>query len=154
MSATQSKRPVSETRSTVLTEVRPVYQPLRGLAGHLGVEADGFVEVGLLGLAGVVAVVDPAQAVAGDLPAGVLHGGDLGRGAGEGGGDAVDGDREPAGDEEVAEAPEAGAGAVFVDDSMFQWRWPGQGWASGFRRGSLRRRRRRGGCSFRRPPRS
>ena len=68
-----------------------------------------------LGLGGVVAVVDPAQAVGGDLPAGVLHGGDLGGGAGEGGGDAVDGDGEVAGDEEVAEAPEAGAGAVFVD---------------------------------------
>ena len=63
----------------------------------------------------VVAVVDPAQAVGGDLPAGVLHGGDLGGGAGEGGGDAVDGDRDAAGDEEVAQAPEAGAGAVFVD---------------------------------------
>ena len=127
----------------------------RGFAGDLGVEADGFLEVGAFGLGGVVAVVDPAQAVGGDLPAGVLHGGDLGGGAGEGGGDAVDGDGEVAGDEEVAEAPEAGAGAVFVDATPCS---SGAGRARagrrGSRRGSPRRRRRRGGSSSRRPPRS
>src|SRR5690606_1715005 len=87
----------------------------RGLADDLGVEADRLVDVGLLGLGGVGAGVDPAEAVGGDLPAGFLHGGDLGGRAGEGGGDAVDRDGHVAGDEEVAQAPEAGAGAVFVD---------------------------------------
>ena len=87
----------------------------RGLAGDFGVQADRLGEVGGLGFAAVVAVVDPLQAVAGDLPAGFLHGGDLGGGAGEGGGDAVDGDRDGARGQQVVEAPEAGAGAVLVD---------------------------------------
>ena len=88
---------------------------LRRLADHLGVQADRLVEVGPLGLGRVVAVVDPAQAVGGDLPAGLLHRGELGRRAGERGGDAVDRHRDAPRDEEVAQAPEAGAGAVLVD---------------------------------------
>ncbi len=84
-------------------------------AGDLGVEADGGGHVGGFLLAGGVLVLDPLQAVAGDLPAGGLHRGDLLGRAGERGGDAVDGEGDAGAGEEAVEPPEAGAGAVFVD---------------------------------------
>ena len=60
-------------------------------------------------------VVDPFQAVAGDLPVGLLHRGDgLGLRV-ERGRDAVDGDRNVALGEHAPQPPEAGARAVFVD---------------------------------------
>src|SRR5690606_17308818 len=62
-----------------------------------------------------VLVLDPLQAVARDLPAGLLHGADLGGRAGKRGRDAVDGDRDPGLGEDAVKPPETGAGAVFVD---------------------------------------
>ncbi len=50
----------------------------------------------------------------GDFPVGLLHRGDLLRSAHQGGGNAVDGDRDLVAGEVFPQAPEAGAGAVFV----------------------------------------
>ena len=55
----------------MLGESRPVYQPSGGDAGELGEDAHGLGEVGALGVDVDVLVADPAQAVAGDLVAGV-----------------------------------------------------------------------------------
>ena len=63
----------------------------------------------------MVAVVDPFQAVRGDLPAGLLHRRDLLGRARQRGGDAVDGDRHLGLGEQAMQPPEAGAGAIFVD---------------------------------------
>ena len=63
---------------------------------------------------GHVLVLDPFEAVGGDLPVGFLHGGDLLGRAHQGGGDAIDGDGQAVGGEVAPQPPEAGAGAVLV----------------------------------------
>ena len=63
-----------------------------------------------------VAVVDPFQAVRGDLPLRLLHGGDGLRGcAAIAVATRIDGDRDVALGESAPQPPEAGARAVFVD---------------------------------------
>ena len=72
----------------VLMELRPVYQPSGRRAGGLGMDADRLGDLApLLGLRHVP-VLDPLQAVAGDVPAGLLHGRDDLRIALQRGGDA------------------------------------------------------------------
>ena len=87
----------------------------RGFAGDGGVQALGFGDLGAFLGFGHVLVFDPFQAVAGDFPACVLHGGHLIGAAGKGAGDAVDGDRQAAFGEQAVEPPEPGARAVFVN---------------------------------------
>jgi hypothetical protein len=87
----------------------------RPLAGHLPVDGDGGVEVALLVVAGEILVVDPLEAVAGDLPVCLAHGRDGLRVAHERGGDAEDGHRDVSAGQQAVQAPEAGARAVFVD---------------------------------------
>ena len=55
------------------------------------------------------------EAVAGDLPAGLLHGGDRFRVARQRRRDAIDGERHVARGEQPPQPPEAGARAIFVD---------------------------------------
>ena len=64
---------------------------------------------------GVVAVVDPLEAVGGDLPVRLLHRGDRLAIARHRGRDRIDGDRNRALGEQPTQPPEAGARAVFVD---------------------------------------
>ncbi len=84
-------------------------------AGDGGVQANRFVDVGLLGRIGMVAVVDPFQTVAGDLPARFVHGRHRLGMARHGAGHAIDGDRHVAGREHPPQPPEAHPRAVFVD---------------------------------------
>ncbi len=88
---------------------------LRPFAHHFRMQPDRLHHVGALGLLVMVAIVDPLQAVRGDFPVRGLHGGHLVGRARESGGDAVDGDRHLCPGEQAVQAPEAGAGPVFVD---------------------------------------
>ena len=97
------------------SEVRPVYQPSGRVARHLRVDADRLAHVGPLLFRREVPVVDPFEAVARDLPIGLLHRGDRFRVAHQRRGDAVDGHRHAALGEHPPQAPEAGPRAVFVD---------------------------------------
>jgi hypothetical protein len=105
----------------------PEVPAARARAGHLGVEADGLGQMrAFLGL-GHVAVFDPLQPVAGDLPAGLGHGGDLFGVPSERGGDAVDRGGDPLFGEEPVQAPEACARAVFVHRLHVPVALPGPG---------------------------
>ena len=87
----------------------------RGFARDGGVQPLGRGDLrALLGL-GHVLVLDPLQPVACDLPAGLLHGGDLVGAARQRAGDPVDGHRQPAFGEQAVQPPEPGPRAVFVD---------------------------------------
>ena len=90
----------------------PAFWPL---AGGDGVELDGLVDLGPLGLGGHVLVFDPFEPVAGDLPAGLLHGLDLGRCPHQRRRHAIDRHRDLGLGEQAMEPPESGAGAVFID---------------------------------------
>ena len=87
----------------------------RRLAHHLGVQADGFGNLGGLDFRGHVAVIDPFQPVRGYFPAGSLHGRDLFGVAGKGGGDAVDGEGQLKAGEQAVQTPETGARAIIVE---------------------------------------
>ena len=87
----------------------------RPLSCHLGVQSDRRLQVAPLVLDLVVAVVDPFQAMRGDLPAGVLHGSNLVGRAGESRCDAIHSDRHFGLGEDAVQPPEAGARAIFVD---------------------------------------
>ena len=87
----------------------------RALAGDLRMDADRLTQMGALLVGREILVVDPFQAVAGDFPARLLHRGDRLGVALKRGRDAEDGDRQIALGEHAPQAPEAGAGAVFVD---------------------------------------
>ena len=90
-----------------------MYQPSGRCAGRLGVDADRLGDFRpLLGLRHVL-VFDPFQAVAGDIPAGLLHGGDHFGIALQRGRDAEHGGRHLALGEHPPQPPEAGARAVF-----------------------------------------
>ena len=78
-------------------------------------DADRLGDVLRFDLRRCVAVVDPLQAVGGDLPAGLVHRRDRLGVAGHRGRDRIDGDRDAALGEHPMQAPEAGARAVFVD---------------------------------------
>ena len=64
---------------------------------------------------GHILVFDPLQAMAGDFPTGVLHGLHLFRAAGQSGSDTIDGQRNISPRKQPVQAPETGAGAVFID---------------------------------------
>ena len=93
----------------------PGVPALRGGTRDLFVEAEGFGDLGAFDLFWHVAVIDPFQAVGGDLPPGRLHRGDLFRVAGQRGGDTVNGDRQAPFGEEAVEPPESRARAVIVE---------------------------------------
>ena len=78
-------------------------------------QAEAFGDLGGFLFGRHVAVVDPFQAVGGDFPAGRFHRDDLFGVAGQGGGNAVDGDGDLHPGEKAVETPEPGAGAVVVD---------------------------------------
>ena len=87
----------------------------RRAADHLFVQAEAFGDLARL-FGGVhVAVIDPFQPVAGNLPTGGLHGGDLFGVACQGGGHAIHGDRDRRFDEQAVQAPKTCARAVVVD---------------------------------------
>ena len=90
-------------------------EPERPGAGDRRVKSDRLVDVGSLLLERVVPVVDPTQAVAGDLPARLVHGRDRLGVSSHRVGDAVDRHRQGPGREHPPQAPEAHPGAVFVD---------------------------------------
>ena len=84
----------------------------RPRAGRFGVQPDRLAHVrGLLGL-GKLLVIDPLQAVAGDVPVGLAHGRDDFRIARECGGYPEYGHRHVPRGEQAPEPPEAGARAV------------------------------------------
>ena len=87
----------------------------RALAGNLGQDLHGVTQMLALDLLGHVLVVDPLQAVARDLVAGIDHGADRRRVPLGGGGDGEDGERDPLAVEQAEQAPDADAGAVLVD---------------------------------------
>ena len=86
----------------------------RPLAGCQRVQADGFGDLPAFDISRHVAVLDPFVAVRGDLPVRILHRRDLRRRAGERGGDAVDGERDPRLGEQPVQPPEPGARPVLV----------------------------------------
>src|SRR5690606_30215698 len=90
-------------------------EPLRRLAYNFRVEPDGFFQVAALLLLGVGAVVDPAQAVAGNFPVGFLHGCELVGRTREGRSDGIDRYGNGSRREHAVEPPEACAGSIFVD---------------------------------------
>ena len=87
----------------------------RRLAHDLGVEADRISHLRALGSDVVVLVVDPLEAMAGDLPAGLAHRLDLRGRARQGRRDTIDGERHVVPGEEPMQAPEPGPGSVLVD---------------------------------------
>lgn len=87
----------------------------RPLSGYDRVEADRLGDLGALALGVEILVLDPFEAVGGDLPAGVLHGRHLCGRALEGSGDAIDGGRYLSLGEKAVQPPEAGARTIFVD---------------------------------------
>ena len=84
-------------------------------ARDLGMDADRLGDVLGLQVRRRVAIVDPFQAVGGDLPFGLVHRSDGFDVARHGGGDRVDGHRNGAFGEHPVQAPEPGARAIFVD---------------------------------------
>jgi hypothetical protein len=84
------------------------------LAGGQRVQADGLEDLPALLIGGHVLVLDPFVAMRGDLPACLLHGGQLLWRTHQGGGDAVDGHGDLAFGEVAPKTPEAGARAIFV----------------------------------------
>ena len=85
----------------------------RTLAGRLGVNADRLCDLrALLGLRHVL-VLDPFQAVTGDIPAGLLHGRDHFGIALQRGGDTEHGRRQLSFGEHPPQPPEAGARTIF-----------------------------------------
>ena len=78
-------------------------------------DADRFAAYGRARPLAKIAVVDPFQAVRGDLPVGFAHRRDRFRIALQRGGDAEDGDRDFRAVNIAPQPPEAGARAVFVD---------------------------------------
>lgn len=87
----------------------------RPFAGYDRVKTDRLGDLGALALGVEILVLDPFEAVGGDLPAGVLHRGHLGGRSLEGCGDAVDGGRYLPVGEQPVQPPESGARPVFVD---------------------------------------
>ena len=83
-------------------------------SGGDGVQPHRLGDLAALLVGSHVLVLDPFIAVAGDFPAGGLHGGELGRGAHQRGGDAIDGDGQIGFGEQPMQPPEAGARAVFI----------------------------------------
>src|SRR4051812_12443868 len=77
--------------------------------------ADRLLEMSPLLVFAEILVLDPFEAVARDLPAGLLHGFRLLGRTLKRGRDAIDSERNIAGREQAPEPPEAGSGAVFVD---------------------------------------
>ncbi len=78
-------------------------------------QGDGLGDMLTLDLFGDILVIDPAQAVAGDLPFGLLHGFDGLRVARQGHGDGVDGHRGLAFGKQPVQSPETGARAIFIE---------------------------------------
>ena len=85
----------------------------RPFAGRFGVQADRLAHMRGFVVAGEILVVDPFEAVGGDLPAGLAHGGDDLRIALKRARHAEHGDRNIARGEQPPQPPEAGARAVF-----------------------------------------
>ncbi len=129
--------------------------PQRARAGNPLVDLDHLADVLALGLLRHAEVVDPAIAVARDVPVRLDHRGDRVGVALERHGDGEDGDGDAASGEEAVEAPEADPASVLVH------RLDGQVAMADLRRHEaelgqegLGRRRRRGGSSSPPPPRS
>src|SRR3546814_91402 len=95
--------------------VAPGVPAERPLAGGFVMDADRLLDVPALIVPREVLIVDPLEAVRGDLPAGAPHGGDGGGVALQGRRHAIDRDRNADGGEQAVEPPEAGAAAVLVD---------------------------------------
>ena len=85
----------------------------RPFAGRFGVQADRLAHMRRSPRVGEILVVDPFQAMAGDVPAGLAHGGDDLRIALKRGRHAENGDWNIARGEQPPQPPEAGARAVF-----------------------------------------
>ena len=87
----------------------------RAGAGNFRVKAHGFADMLAFGLFGNILIFPPAQSVAGDFPVGFFHGGNGFRVARHGKRHAINGDGHVAAGEGAPQAPEAGAGAIFID---------------------------------------
>ena len=87
----------------------------RAGAGQCRLHAHRLRDMGALGGLRHVAIVDPAQAVAGDFPARLAHRGSGVRIAAQGHRLGEDGERQVALGEQAPEPPEADAAAVFVE---------------------------------------
>ncbi|MCY1299006.1 hypothetical protein D9M70_485200 [compost metagenome] len=87
----------------------------RALAGQFRMQTDDFADMLALDLLRKILVFQPAQAVAGDFPAGFLHGRNRFRIARHGERHAVDRQRNVTAREHAPQPPETGACAIFVD---------------------------------------
>src|SRR3954468_13559900 len=99
-------------------------------AGRRGVDADRFRDLRALLRLGHVLVLDPLQAVAGDVPARLLHGSHDFRIALQRRGDTEHGGRALPLTEQPPQPPQPRAREPYSNiDSILAWRWPGQGCA-------------------------
>ena len=87
----------------------------RRCADDLAVQADRLVHIGAFDLGGVILVVDPFQPVACDFPIGLGHRLYLLRGPRQGGGDAINGNRDIGTREQAVQPPKARPRAVVID---------------------------------------
>ena len=113
----------------------------RALAGHLLVNADGILNVPPLLVFRHILVVNPLQPMAGNFPARLDHRPRLLRRTLQGGGHAINRERNLAAREHAPQPPEAGPRPIFINRFHVPVALPGPGnRTNGFRQESLRGR--------------